>query len=682
MIEDLFARRYVLERQIGRGRGGQVFAALDRQTGARVAVKLLLDPPEDVAGVEGAALRSVQHPNLVRVLDAGWEGAQAYVAHELVDGGSLDTLDKPLPAPKLTALATQLLEALSFLHGQGILHGDVKPENVFIRSGDPGHFKLGDFGLARRSVDVASGVTRGSPAFMPPEVVRGEPDDERSDLYALGVTLYECTFGELPFRSDDVRELLYQHLTETPPRLRNPGDADPRIVKLLHELLQKDPARRPSSALTALALLGGETAAVPRWVPPSLGVLVGRDAEFGRLEAALAGDEAAASLDGAPGIGKTRLMREFAVRTELRGTPAVWWEATGLRGLAPPADAAHVGAPTDARALAEARAREVRELLGDAPWLLLVDDLDRAPHWFLDSIAFFIRDVAGEPQPGRMICVAARGRARSLVHEAVGAVGLPDQPALELRPWDDHRLFEAATALLGVSHLDTSLVHLLRGATGGIPSEVEQVCRRLVQDRLLRVDMRGRLTLTAEVSADDVVESRGGRAEATLERCTKQEFELLCHAAVLVAAARRAFLHRLLGEQVSEALEGLRRDGLLATSRLMGGLVYGPAHEGVRQATLRRLGVPGRRALHDRIAAVLERHAGLAPEEFAALHRTRGSSRQAGWRAVQALERTHAATRPELLREAYESLLEIWPQDEDPMTRVQVEVSLLRTLHR
>src|SRR5262245_40083296 len=176
---DRIGGRYVVERSLGAGGGGDVFLCRDDVNRARVAVKLLQAHDRDPLGIERAGLLSVDHPRLVRMLHSGAHAGAGFVVSELVEGGSLADVAKPLEPQQLHELAAQMLDGLAFLHGLGILHGDVKTENIFVVSLDPPQFKLGDFGLASRLKDLTPGGFRGSLYFTAPEAIRGEPLDER-----------------------------------------------------------------------------------------------------------------------------------------------------------------------------------------------------------------------------------------------------------------------------------------------------------------------------------------------------------------------------------------------------------------------------------------------------------------------------------------------------------------------
>jgi serine/threonine-protein kinase len=185
---------------------GSVLRARDRKLDREVAVKLL--PARLAQSAEGRerferearALAKLSHPHIVQIHDFGEDEGQPYLVMELVAGQPLSAL-VPLPAERATAIALQLCEALSYAHAKGIIHRDLKPENVLVAAGD--HAKLADFGIARSEIEgqrdlTGSNLAVGTPDYLAPEVLDGQPADARADIYALGVTLYRAISGRAP----------------------------------------------------------------------------------------------------------------------------------------------------------------------------------------------------------------------------------------------------------------------------------------------------------------------------------------------------------------------------------------------------------------------------------------------------------------------------------------------------
>ncbi len=260
MSDRILADRYRLDERIGEGGMGSVYRALDLRTGRDVAVKLLRrklcerEHSRRRFAREARAAGLLDHPGIVRILDYG-EDDRPYLVMELLEGVSLRRhvrRTKPSPA-ELLELMIQLCEALAHAHSRGIIHRDLKPDNVYVSP--TGQVKVLDFGLARMlripelSALTRSGTALGTCSYMAPEQAAGREADERSDLYAVGVMLYEFLCGMVPFSAEEPASVLYMqvHQQPDPPREVNP-DLPEDLENLILCLLEKDPARRPASA--------------------------------------------------------------------------------------------------------------------------------------------------------------------------------------------------------------------------------------------------------------------------------------------------------------------------------------------------------------------------------------------------------------------------------------------------
>lgn len=260
--------RYQILGEIGRGAMGVVYRGWDPQLERPVAIKAIRadtvsggTEEEIVARFlrEAKLAARIVHPGVVTVYDAGEEQGQLYQVMELVEGESLAARlrrgDFPTQREALE-LAAQVAEALGAAHQAGVVHRDVKPANILI--GRDGRVKVSDFGVAK-AVGEATGLTRtgttvGSPAYMSPEQVRGEHVDARSDLFSLGVILYEMLLRKRPFPAETLTTLVYQILNTDP--FADPqafGSLSPELVAFLKRCLAKDPAQRVPDAATFAA---------------------------------------------------------------------------------------------------------------------------------------------------------------------------------------------------------------------------------------------------------------------------------------------------------------------------------------------------------------------------------------------------------------------------------------------
>jgi serine/threonine-protein kinase len=288
---------YEIQGVIGHGGMGVVYLANDTRLGRTVALKALR--PEHVGNTthrerfrrEAQAAASLHHPGIATVFALEEIQGQAYIATEYVPGETLRDEIARGPLPLDTALDTALAiaRALAVAHHAGIVHRDLKPENVV--RGPGGVIKILDFGLARLPREVAPAITQdgsvfGTPAYMSPEQIRGLEADARSDLFALGVILYELLTATHPFLRDEPSATLARVLESTPPPVsaRRPGLTPPEIDRIVAACLSKDPAARPASAealgLSLERIRAGATRPPverqPSAVPPLSGIAIER----------------------------------------------------------------------------------------------------------------------------------------------------------------------------------------------------------------------------------------------------------------------------------------------------------------------------------------------------------------------------------------------------------------------
>jgi dipeptidyl aminopeptidase/acylaminoacyl peptidase len=277
---------YQIVAGLGEGGMGEVYRARDPKLDRDVAVKVLpVRLAEHAAALarferEAKAVAALSHPNILAIYDFGRDGDTAYAVMELLDGQTLrEALTAPLPARKAIDYGVQIARGLAAAHGKNIAHRDLKPANVFLTN--EGRIKILDFGLARQTLPFAGddatasptverhtepGTVLGTVGYMSPEQARGEPGDQRSDIFSLGAVLYELVSGRRAFQRDTAAETMAAILREDPPDLVTPsGAVPPGVVRVIQHCLERNPVERFQSAsdvafaLEALSVSGSST---------------------------------------------------------------------------------------------------------------------------------------------------------------------------------------------------------------------------------------------------------------------------------------------------------------------------------------------------------------------------------------------------------------------------------------
>jgi eukaryotic-like serine/threonine-protein kinase len=256
MVGEVLAGRYELEELVGTGGMSSVFRAHDSLLDRKVALKILHqqysgdDEYVERFRREARAVATLSHPNIVTVIDRGEHEGRQFIVFEYVEGENLKRLiERRGPAPVATALelGMQIARALSFAHQQGLVHRDVKPQNVLL-NGD-GRAKVTDFGIAR-SLDVKHGMTQtgtvlGTSDYIAPEQAQGQQVDEHTDVYSLGVVLYELLTSEVPFPGENFVAVAMRHINEPPPSIRDKRpDVPPRVESAVERAMAKRPEDR------------------------------------------------------------------------------------------------------------------------------------------------------------------------------------------------------------------------------------------------------------------------------------------------------------------------------------------------------------------------------------------------------------------------------------------------------
>ena len=342
VISAKLANRYELIGELGRGGMGVVYRARDPLLNREVAVKLISsnDLTPELEGRfqrEAQLVAQMDHPAIVPIHDLGHDQGSLFFVMPLVSGTNLQRLirDQSLRLGEVIDIGIQAAEALEYSHSRGVVHRDIKPANIMVtrdEGGSGARVRVMDFGLAHSATEsrlTKTGTLVGTVAYLSPEQVASRAFDGRSDIYSLGVVLYECLVGEPPF-TGEVQSILYRIVHEIPQPPRALGaEIREELEDIILRCLAKDPAKRPQKAGQVAEALRRHRSSLASdefrmsvvlsasrvIARPAASVFVGREKEFAelqrRLNNAIAGEGQFAVVAGEPGIGKTRLLEEL-----------------------------------------------------------------------------------------------------------------------------------------------------------------------------------------------------------------------------------------------------------------------------------------------------------------------------------------------------------------------------------
>jgi predicted ATPase len=676
MVKNLLNNRYRLDALIGQGGMGEIYRAHDSLLQRDVAVKVMAKVKLGTEGRarllnEARAAAKLNHPNIVSIFDAGEADGSPYIVMELVEGESLFDL-RPGDLGTITKIAQQICLALEQAHLNGIIHRDLKPENVLVLPS--GSAKLTDFGMARSlsSRLTEEGIISGTVYYMAPEIALGQAVDGRSDLYSLGVILYELCAGRLPFTADNPLGVISQHIhaPAVPPSSFRPDLPRP-IEAVIMKLLAKSPTDRYPDAKTTLqalkeadkGLIPGETLtkySAAEFLLDQLarGRLVGRRTEQETLhhlwKNCLGGQAQMALISGEPGVGKTRLANELLVYARLNGA-TVWsggcyeYEAAtpylpfveALRGwvhsqetevlrqnlgalagelakLAPEIETRLGALPVNPQLSANEErlrlydhvARLVQSLSIENGLILFIDDIHWADQGTLNLLHYILRNLRSD-----RVMVLACYREVELDRRLPFTASLVEwnrerlAARISLNRLGLEEVRQLLGSLFGQENISLEFTESVFRETEGNPFFIEEVIKSLIeQGQIYREDGRWQRQEIRELAIPQSVKEAIGRR---LDRQSQTGMDVLHTAAALGKRFTFSELAAAVTISESELLDALDEASHAQLIRPDSGENFLFTHDKIREVLYEELNPIRRRKLHLRIGEGLEHLFGL-----------------------------------------------------------------------
>jgi serine/threonine protein kinase/tetratricopeptide (TPR) repeat protein len=677
MIGTLLNGRYRIDQELGQGGMGTIYSAYDTLLGRQVAIKLLAeaarsnltDESRSRLLNEAQAAARLNHPNIVSVYDAGQVDGAPYIVMELIKGESLYVI-KPTSLEAIVDITRQVCAALAHAHANGIIHRDLKPENVIVTP--EGVVKLTDFGLAGSITSRLSseGLVVGTVLYLSPEAAMGKPIDGRSDLYSLGIMLYEMTTGKLPYSDTDPLAVISQHLNaHAPPPRALRTDIPQALDSLIIQLMNKNPDDRPASAEEVYRLLAilenfnrlDISHAKADQERPLLdrlerNRLVGREREMGEINSlwqrALSGETTLVFVTGEPGIGKTRLLHEVVARASLDtentfsgecypegNTPYApfrqiikdSFDEAGERlelpnyvmadliTIAPELrDRFHhiqqnptLDALSEQQHIFDSVVAWCAALSAKSPLLLVIEDI----HWADSGTLFLLRHIARRAHKLRML-VAMTYRETDVSDVCCLPQVLYDfnrerlASRIKLLRFDHDQTRQMLAALLGsTGQIDEDLADAIYHETEGNPFFIEEVCKALIEEGKLRIV--DECWVADEIEEMDIPQSIRMTVLSRLAHLPKQSQDILVMAAIL----GREFDFETLKhaaevdeDSLIEALEAAEKAQIISElpRRKGSSLVFSFGHALIPSSLCDSISGLRRQRLHRRAAAAIE----------------------------------------------------------------------------
>ncbi len=524
--------RYTVEKLLGAGDLGCAYLCRDLNGGQNRSVVKILNhgaygpEPASASSEEFSLLRRLRHPNLVSILDFGvLEGSEnLYLVHEWIRGKNLHSATARMPTERILDVMADLARSLQYLHARGIIHGNLKPSNLFLAEEDQGGVRNADFGLMRYAQKTPQSNGAGMLPYTAPEILMGKGAGRQSDFYSLGILCYQMLTRRLPFEDEDAGFLIQKHLqgsVDLRPIERMRGGS--RLSRLLSCLLEKDPSRRPASGEDVVGLIDkalgrvlSETDIRDLENHLSASRFVGRETEMLRLKDRMqrvreSGRGFTIFITGEAGCGKTRCLEELRGWARLEGCQVAEGtcrireegsygpyrqilansEPRSGESLFDFQDAPRVSEgyePSSSHAAGQFRDLLTRELvrrMSDRPTLMLLDDFHLADEATSTVLDYLSADIQAQPV---LMCVGLRSgdEKREALERVMDSVVRQERgQILALETLTRQNVESLVEGMTGDAQLKASLGPWIFNSFGGNPFVIEEVLKHLVEQRLL-----------------------------------------------------------------------------------------------------------------------------------------------------------------------------------------------------
>lgn len=648
----IIANRYQVESLLGEGGMGRVYQVFDTVRQAPCALKLLSQKLSSEEALlqfkqEFWFMTRLQHPHIVHVYEYGvLEDQQPYFTMEIVPGQELETIGK-MPVAQVWQVLIQAARALGFIHSRRLVHRDIKAENLRLQP--DGQLKLMDFGLMEPLGNRSNGQLTGTVAYLPPEVPQRGLITEASDIYSLGVVAFELLTGVKPFLGTTVLDVIKAHIHAEPPPLRSFDPAIPAAFeRIVLRMLAKAPEDRYAQTSDLLADIAeasgldvGLTSADEKSSYLSSHVLVARDAELEKLKIALISIQEARSqalLIGAPaGVGKSRLIEEFKIHTQLSEMPFAQGicVSSGMSSYEPLIQAFHQLLPLtspeilihlgpvlahllprlaeqgfapkpdfDPRnqkiALFETVVAWLAEIASKRPLVIFIDDLHWADLATLELFNYLIRELGDAP-----VLMLGSFRDDEVLPGSSLWQTVEEKAAefLKLQPFTPEQMAELIQKMLRDVALPPDFVGYFYGATSGNAFFIREMLRYLMEEDLIR-QVKGRWTIPENYAEWELPSSIGDTIKHRLKRLSPPAVALISKVSVVGKRIELPLLQELSDneEQLFDLLEELIERQFLVREQ---DAFYFP-HDRVRETLYAALENEARKDIHQQVGLRLE----------------------------------------------------------------------------